>query len=116
MASIFDHPWELGGLLAIVLACALELGRHVAAHFQIEQVPQRKEQMGTVLDGLFVLVSLLLGFSLTMGSRAMSSADRCWWKKPFRLALLISAPARFPNLIETIPGNCFRNMWTRASN
>ena len=68
MEYIFDHPWELGVLLAIVLALVLELGRSVAAHFQIEQVPSRKEQMGTIRDGLLVLVSLLLGFTLSMAS------------------------------------------------
>ena len=60
MEYIFDRPWELGLLLAIVLALVLELGRGVAAYFKIEQVPQRKEQMGTIRDGLLVLVSLLL--------------------------------------------------------
>ena len=66
MEYVFDHPWELGLLLAIVLAFILEAGRRCAQHFQIEQIPQRKEQMGTIRDGLFILVSLLLGFSLTM--------------------------------------------------
>jgi hypothetical protein len=68
MDYIFDHPWELGLLLAIVLALVLELGHRVAAYFQIDQAPSRKEQMGTIRDGLFVLVSLLLGFSLTMAA------------------------------------------------
>ena len=63
---IFDHPWELGLLLAVILAFVLDLGRRIAARLQIEQVPQRKEQMGTIRDGLFVLVSLLIGFTLAM--------------------------------------------------
>jgi len=63
---IFDHPWELGLALGIVLALVLDLGRHVAVRHKIELVPQRKEQMGTIRDGLFILVSLLLGFSLTL--------------------------------------------------
>ena len=60
MEYIFNHPWELGLLLAIVLAVALDLGRRVAVRYQIEVAPQRKEQMGTIRDGLFILVSLLL--------------------------------------------------------
>ncbi len=68
MEYIFDRPWELGLLLAIVLALVLDLGRSVAAYFKIDQVPQRKEQMGTIRDGLLVLVSLLLGFTLSMAS------------------------------------------------
>lgn len=68
MEYIFDRPWELGVLLAIVLAFVLDLGRRCAPYFQIEQAPQRKEQMGTIRDGLFVLVSLLLGFTLTLAA------------------------------------------------
>jgi len=68
MEYIFDHPWELGLLLAIVLAFVLDLGRRCAAYFQIEQAPQRKEQLGTIRDGLFILVSLLLGFTLTLAA------------------------------------------------
>ena len=65
---IFDHPWELGLLFAIVLAFVLDLGRRVSVRYQIELVPQRKEQMGTIRDGLFILVSLLLGFTLTLAA------------------------------------------------
>jgi hypothetical protein len=68
MEYIFDHPWELGLLLAIVLAFVLDLGRRCADYFQIEQAPPRKEQMGTIRDGLFILVSLLLGFTLTLAA------------------------------------------------
>ena len=52
MEYIFNHPWELGLLLAIVLAVALDLGRRVAVRYQIELAPQRKEQVGTMRDGL----------------------------------------------------------------
>ena len=60
MEYIFNHPWELGLLLGIVLAVVLDLGRRVAVRYQIELSPQRKEQMGTIRDGLFILVNLLL--------------------------------------------------------
>jgi len=72
MEYIFDHPWELGFALALVLALVLDLGRRVAARFQIDEIPQRKEQMGTIRDGMFVLVSLLLGFSLTLAASRFS--------------------------------------------
>jgi len=68
MDYIFDYPWELGLTLAIVLAFVLDLGRVCARHFRVEQFPHRKEQMGTIRDGLFILVSLLLGFTLTMAT------------------------------------------------
>jgi hypothetical protein len=68
MEYVFNHPWELGLLLGTVLAVVLDLGRHIAVRYQIEQAPQRKEQMGTIRDGLFILVSLLLGFTLTLAA------------------------------------------------
>lgn len=69
MTLIFDHPWELGLILALALAFVLEFGRRIAVHLKIEQAPQRKEQMGTIRDGLFVLVSLLLGFTLALAAQ-----------------------------------------------
>lgn len=68
MVEIFNYPWQTGVVLAIVLGGCLDLGRRVAALLKIEQAPQRKEQMGTIRDGMFVLVSLLLGFTLTMAA------------------------------------------------
>ena len=68
MEEIFNYPWQMGVVLALVLAGCLDLGRRVAASLKLEQAPQRKEQMGTIRDGMFVLVSLLLGFTLTMAA------------------------------------------------
>jgi len=68
MEYVLNHPWELGLLLAIALAFALDLGRRMNVHYQIEQAPQRKEQISTIRDGLFILVSLLLGFTLTLAA------------------------------------------------
>jgi len=68
MEYIFDRPWELGLALAIVLALILDLGRRIGVGLKIEHVPPRKEQLGTIRDGLFVLISLLLGFTLTLAA------------------------------------------------
>lgn len=68
MEMIFNQPWELGLVLAIVLSLVLELGRRTAIAYHIEEAPTRKEQMGTIRDGMFVLVSLLLGFTLTLAA------------------------------------------------
>jgi hypothetical protein len=56
-----------GILLAISLAAAIELGRRTAAYTHIHDDTSRKEQMVAVRDGLLVLVSLLLGFTLAHG-------------------------------------------------
>jgi hypothetical protein len=68
MEELFNRPWEMGAILAVALGCVLEVGRRVAAYLHVDQAPQRKEQMGTIRDGMFVLVSLLLGFTLTMAA------------------------------------------------
>lgn len=51
-----------------MLAIALDIGRQVAVRFKINQIPERKEQMGTIRDGFFILLSLLLGFTLTFAA------------------------------------------------
>lgn len=68
MEYILNHPWELGLVLGVVLGLVLELGRRVAARYRIPEVIERKEQMGTIRDGLFILVSLLFGFTLTLAA------------------------------------------------
>jgi hypothetical protein len=65
---IFDHPLLLGLLLGIALGLALDVGRQVAVRYRIDQTPERKEQMGTIRDGFFILLSLLLGFTLTFAA------------------------------------------------
>ena len=59
METILDHPWELGLLLAIVLALVLELGRRISARYRLNEDAARKDQMATIRDDLFVLASLL---------------------------------------------------------
>ena len=68
METIFDHPWVLGSILGIILALALELGRCVAVWSRLHEEQNRRDQMSTIRDGLFVLVSLLLGFTLALAS------------------------------------------------
>jgi len=65
---IFDHPLPLGLLLGILLALALDLGRQVAVRYKIDQTPERNQQMGTIRDSFFILLSLLLGFTLTFAA------------------------------------------------
>jgi hypothetical protein len=66
MAYLLNEPWLLGLLVAITLAGAIELGRRTAAYIHIHDDTNRKEQMVAIRDGLFVLVSLLLGFTLAL--------------------------------------------------
>jgi hypothetical protein len=66
MAYLLNEPWLLGLLLAISLAAAIELGRRTAAYAHIHDDTNRKDQVVAIRDGLFVLLSLLLGFTLAL--------------------------------------------------
>ena len=65
---MFDHPLLLGLMLGITLGIALDVGRQVAVRCRIDQAPERKQQMGTIRDGFFILLSLLLGFTLNFAA------------------------------------------------
>jgi hypothetical protein len=66
MTYLLNEPWLLGLVIAISLAVAIELGRRTADYAHIHEDPNRKDQMLGIRDGLFVLVSLLLGFTLAL--------------------------------------------------
>jgi hypothetical protein len=66
MAYLLNEPWLLGLMLAVSLAAAIELGRLTAVCAHIHDDTSRKEQMVAIRDGLFVLVGLLLGFTLAL--------------------------------------------------
>jgi hypothetical protein len=72
MQFFLDHPWPLGIFTAIFLALAIEAGRYTAARSRIQEDSHRKDQMVALRDGLFVLVSLLMGFSLALAAARFS--------------------------------------------
>lgn len=74
MEYLLNHPLRLGLLLAIVLATTTELGRCAAIYSHIPEDTDRRDQVVAIRDGLFVLVSLLLGFTLALA--APRYADR----------------------------------------
>jgi hypothetical protein len=66
MTYLLNEPWLLGLVVVISLAGAIEFGRRTASYLHIHDDANRKEQMVAIRDGLFVLVSLLLGFTLAL--------------------------------------------------
>jgi hypothetical protein len=66
MTYLLNEPWLLGVMLAISLAVAIELGRYTAASTRLHDDANRKDQTVAIRDGLFILVSLLLGFTLAL--------------------------------------------------
>jgi hypothetical protein len=69
---LLNHPWKLGILLTVILAFVLEMGRVVAVRLKIDEVPERSEQMKALRDGLLVLLSFLLGFTLSLADARYS--------------------------------------------
>jgi len=72
MQSLLDHPWPLGICTAIFLALCIEAGRYIADRSKIQEDSHRKDQMIALRDGLFVLVSLLMGFTLALAAARYS--------------------------------------------
>jgi hypothetical protein len=66
MQWLFNHPWLLGVLTAFLLSGVIEAGSQTALRNRIQEDQNRKEQMAAIRDALFVLVSLLLGFTLAL--------------------------------------------------
>jgi hypothetical protein len=66
MTYLLNHPWLFGVLVAIFLAAMIELGQQIGAWSRLHEETHRKEQTVAIRDGLFVLVSLLLGFTLAL--------------------------------------------------
>lgn len=64
MNTLINHPWLFGLLTAVFLAGFIESGQRISAHYRIDEDSDRKNQLLAIRDGLFLLVSLLLGFTL----------------------------------------------------
>lgn len=100
MTYLLNEPWLLGLVVAISLAAAIELGRRTAAYLHIHEDANRKEQMVAIRDGLFVLVSLLLGFTLALAvpryneRRTLLVEEAISIEKTYLLAGMLPQPYR----------------------
>lgn len=65
---VLNHPWEFGLLTLLLLAVVIEAGYQTANRFGIQADANRKDQLSAIRDGLFLLVSLLLGFTLALAA------------------------------------------------
>ena len=63
---LFDHPGALFVVLILLLLSAVELGFRVASRMRVNADPHHHEQVVAARDGIGVLLSLLLGFTLAM--------------------------------------------------
>jgi hypothetical protein len=64
---LLNHPFVLFIVLIVLLFAAVELGYRLASRWSVNADPQHHEQIVAARDGIGVLLSLLLGFTLAMG-------------------------------------------------
>jgi hypothetical protein len=64
--NLLNHQWLVTISLVVFMALAIELGYRIGIKFRIGDDQDRKEQLNAIAEGLFVLLSLLLSFTLTM--------------------------------------------------
>ncbi len=64
--NLLNHQWLVTISLFVFMALAIELGYRIGIKFRIGDDQDRKEQINAIAGGLFVLLSLLLSFTLTM--------------------------------------------------
>src|SRR5277367_3617896 len=63
---LFNHPGALFVALVLTLLVAVEVGFRVASRLRVNFDPHHHEQVVAARDGIGVLLSLLLGFTLAM--------------------------------------------------
>jgi hypothetical protein len=63
-----NHPWTFGLLTVLFLALLIEVGYWTTKHFHIDNDESRNEELEHIRDGLFLLLSLLLGFTLALAA------------------------------------------------
>ena len=64
--NLLNHQWLVAISLFVFMALAIELGYRTGIKFRIGDDQDRKEQINAIAQGLVVLLSLLLSFTLTM--------------------------------------------------
>jgi hypothetical protein len=73
MMTLFDQPWTLFGVFLVVLLVLVEIGFAIGSLLAVSSDQLRHEQLVGARDGITVLLSLLLGFTLAM---ALSRYDQ----------------------------------------
>jgi Protein of unknown function (DUF4239) len=64
--ALFDQPWTMFVVLFVVLFAVVEIGYRIALIIYVNVDQLRHEQLVGARDGITVLLSLLLGFTLAM--------------------------------------------------
>jgi hypothetical protein len=86
----------------------LELGRQVGPYFKILEDPNRKEQMGTIRDGFFVLLSLLLGFTLALAGGRFSERRSLLVEEAVSIGTTYLRASTLPELYHNHSQDLFR--------
>src|SRR5678815_4953854 len=100
MTHLLNYPWLFGILFALLLAAVLEIGRRISLPARLHGDAERKEQIVAIRDGLFVLISLLIGFTLSLAAnryfdrRSLASADAISIRTTYLRAATLPQPYR----------------------
>ena len=100
MTHLLNYPWLFGVLFASLLAAVLEIGRRISMFARLHGHAERREQITGIRDGLFVLVSLLAGFTMTFAAncyfdrRSLASEDAISIRATYHRAATLPEPYR----------------------
>jgi len=100
MTHLLNYPWLFGILFALLLAAVLEIGRRISMPARLHGDAERKEQIVAIRDGLFVLISLLIGFTLSLAAnryfdrRSLAVQDAISIRTTYHRAATLPQPYR----------------------
>jgi hypothetical protein len=86
MTYIFSEPWLLFVAVAALLFACSSVGYELSKRTHINDVAHHHEQISGLRDGLFVLLGLLLGFTIAMVLPVLTSDRNSWLKKRMQSA------------------------------
>lgn len=100
MTYLLNYPWLFAILFSLALAVVLEIGRRISMLAGLQGHAERKEQTVAIRDGLFVLVGLLIGFTLSLAAnryfdrRSLAVQDAISIRSTYHRAATLPHPYR----------------------
>ena len=96
--NLLNHHWLVATSLLVLMALAGELGYRIGIKSHIEDDQNRKEQITAMGSGLFILLSLLVSFTLSMAVSRYDQRRALVVERPTRSEQLTSAPQPWDSL------------------
>ena len=103
--NLLNHHWLVATSLFFLMAVAGELGYRIGIKSHIEDDQNRKEQINAKGSDLFVLLSLLLSFALTMAVSRYDQRRELVVREADAIGTCYSAPQSWGDLTSKISSN-----------